>query len=89
MFSTQRSPSDVLVLQLGGWFTEVGDRGAARLVPPEDPEALADAITELIADRDTAAALAAGAEREASTISSWDRIAESTMALYRDLLRPA
>jgi glycosyltransferase involved in cell wall biosynthesis len=75
-----------LVLSSVGGFTEVGERGAARLVPPEDPEALAHAITELIADRDTAAALAAGAEREASTISSWDRIAESTMALYRDLL---
>ena len=74
-----------LVLSSVGGFTEVGERGAARLVPPEDPEALADAITELIADRDTAAALAAGAEREASTISNWDRIAESTMALYREL----
>jgi glycosyltransferase involved in cell wall biosynthesis len=75
-----------LVLSSVGGFTEIGERGAARLVPPEDPEALAEAITELIADRDTAAALAAGAEREASTVSSWDRIAEQTMALYRDLL---
>ena len=74
-----------LVLSSVGGFTEIGERGAARLVPPEDPDELAEAITELIADRDTAAALAAGAEREASTISSWDRIAESTMALYRDL----
>jgi glycosyltransferase involved in cell wall biosynthesis len=77
-----------LVLSSVGGFTEIGERGAARLVPPEDPEALAEAITELIADRDTAAALAAGAEREASTISSWDRIAEQTMALYRELLDP-
>jgi glycosyltransferase involved in cell wall biosynthesis len=75
-----------LVLSSVGGFTEIGERGAARLVPPEDPDELAEAITELIADRDTAAALAAGAEREASTISSWDRIAESTMDLYRDLL---
>ena len=75
-----------LVLSSVGGFTEVGERGAARLVPPEDPDALAEAIKELIADRDTAAALAAGAEREASEISSWDRIAESTMALYRELL---
>jgi glycosyltransferase involved in cell wall biosynthesis len=74
-----------LVLSSVGGFTEIGERGAARLVPPEDPDALGEAITELIADRDTAAALAAAAEREASTISNWDRIAESTMALYRDL----
>jgi glycosyltransferase involved in cell wall biosynthesis len=75
-----------LVLSSVGGFTEIGERGAARLVPPEDPEMLAEAITELIADRDTAAALAAGAEREASTASSWDRIAEQTMALYRELV---
>jgi glycosyltransferase involved in cell wall biosynthesis len=75
-----------LVLSSVGGFTEIGERGAARLVPPEDPDTLAEAITELIADRDTAAALAAGAEREASTISNWDRIAESTMSLYRELL---
>ncbi len=75
-----------LVLSSVGGFTEIGERGAARLVPPDDPDALAEAITELIADRDTAAALAAAAEREASTISSWDRIAESTMSLYRELL---
>jgi glycosyltransferase involved in cell wall biosynthesis len=75
-----------LVLSSVGGFREIGERGAARLVPPEDPDALAEAIKELIADRDTAAALAAGAEREASNVSSWERIAESTMALYRELL---
>src|SRR3954449_932501 len=75
-----------LVLSSVGGFTEIGERGAARLVPPEDPEALAEAITELIEDRDTAAALAAGAEREASTVSNWDRIAQSTIALYQELL---
>ena len=76
-----------LILSAVGGFSEIAERGAARLVPPEDPEALADAIEELIADRDTAAALAAGADREAANISSWERIAESTVALYRDLLR--
>jgi glycosyltransferase involved in cell wall biosynthesis len=74
-----------MILSAVGGFSEIGDRGAARLVPPEDPQALAEAITELIDDRDTAAALAAGAEREAANVSSWERIAESTMALYRKL----
>ncbi len=76
-----------LILSAVGGFSEIAERGAARLVPPEDPEALADAIEELIADRDTAASLAAGAEREAASISSWERIGESTVALYRDLQR--
>ena len=75
-----------MVLSAVGGFSEIAERGAARAVPPEDPDALAEAIKELIADPDTAASLAAGAEREASNISSWERIAEQTMALYRDLL---
>ena len=44
-----------LVLSSVGGFPEIAERGAARLVPPEDPEALAEALTELLADRDTAA----------------------------------
>ena len=75
-----------LVLSAVGGFSEIGQRGAARLVPPEDPDALAEAIKELIADPDTAAMFAAGAEREATEISSWERIAEWTVTLYRDLL---
>src|SRR4051812_28589120 len=75
-----------LVLSAVGGFSEIGQRGAARLVPPEDPAALAEAIKELIGDPDTAGTLAAGAEREAASVSAWDRIAESTMALYAELL---
>jgi glycosyltransferase involved in cell wall biosynthesis len=75
-----------LVLSSVGGFTEIGKRGAARLVPPGDAGALAEALGDLLADRGAREALAAGAVREASTISSWDRIAESTMALYRELL---
>ena len=75
-----------MILSAVGGFSEIAERGAARLVPPEDPESLAEAIKELIDDRDTAAALAAGAEREAADVSSWERVAEQTMALYRELL---
>ena len=40
-----------LVLSNIGGFTEVGEEHhAARLVPPADPDALADAIRELLAD---------------------------------------
>ena len=40
-----------LVLSAVGGFPEVAAQGAARLVPPEDPAALAAALTELVADR--------------------------------------
>lgn len=76
-----------LVLSSVGGFTEIGERGAARLVPPEDPQALARALGELLADPAAREALASGVAREASTVSSWDRIAEATVGLYEELLR--
>jgi glycosyltransferase involved in cell wall biosynthesis len=75
-----------LVLSAVGGFSEIAELGAARLVPPEDPDTLARAINELLADRETREALGAAAAREAASTYSWDRIAESTMDLYRKLL---
>ena len=75
-----------LVLSSVGGFTEVAERGAARLVPPGDPEALAEALGELLGDPGAREALAEGAAREAATVSSWERIGEQTMDLYRELL---
>src|SRR5262245_4834940 len=77
-----------LVLSAVGGFPEVAAQGAARLVPPEDARALADALKELLADRSAREALAEAATQAAATTYSWERIGEATMALYRDLLRP-
>src|SRR6185312_6375342 len=74
-----------LVLSSVGGFPEIAERGAARLVPPEDPEALAGALAELLADPVAREGLGAAAAREAATTYSWDRIAAQTMDLYRDL----
>jgi glycosyltransferase involved in cell wall biosynthesis len=77
-----------LVLSAVGGFPEVAAAGAARLVPPQDPDALAEALRELLGDRSARDALGDAATREASTTYSWERIGEATMALYRDLLGP-
>jgi glycosyltransferase involved in cell wall biosynthesis len=75
-----------LVLSAVGGFPEVAERGAARLVPPEDPPALAEALRELLADPSARAELGSAAAREASTTYSWDRVAGETLDLYRELL---
>jgi glycosyltransferase involved in cell wall biosynthesis len=77
-----------LVLSAVGGFPEVAEQGAARLVPPEDPGALAGALSELLGDRPARDSLADAATRAAATTYSWERIGEQTMALYRDLLGP-
>ncbi len=75
-----------LVLSAVGGFPEVAATGAARLVPPEDPVALAAALAELTADEAARAELAAAAARAAAGPYSWDEAARRTLALYEELL---
>jgi glycosyltransferase involved in cell wall biosynthesis len=56
------------------------------LVPPEDPEALADAVNRLVADPGRRQRLARGAV-ELSEAFTWEQIAADTADLFEDLLR--
>jgi glycosyltransferase involved in cell wall biosynthesis len=76
-----------LVLSEVGGFGEIAERdGAARLVPPGDPAALADALNELLGDDAERRRLADAAARAAAGPYSWDRIAAQTLDLYRSLV---
>jgi glycosyltransferase involved in cell wall biosynthesis len=75
-----------LVLSRLGGFIDVGERhGAARLVAPEDPEALAEAIDELLRDPEERERLGAAAARAAREEYSWEAVAQRTLALYEEL----
>jgi glycosyltransferase involved in cell wall biosynthesis len=76
-----------LVLSSVGGFPEIAEQGAARLAPPEDPDALAELLRELLADSEGREALGAAAAEAARTRYSWDRIAEDTADLYAELLQ--
>jgi glycosyltransferase involved in cell wall biosynthesis len=75
-----------LVLSSVGGFPEIAEQGAARLVPPEDPGALALTIQELLADPGAREALGAAAAEAARTRYSWEEIARATIDLYGELL---
>jgi glycosyltransferase involved in cell wall biosynthesis len=75
-----------LVLSSVGGFPEVAATGAARLVPPEDPDALAEALAELTADLEARERLAAAGRAAAAGPYSWDSIASRTLALYEELI---
>jgi glycosyltransferase involved in cell wall biosynthesis len=76
-----------LVLTRVGGFVDVGEgHGAARLVPPGDSGALAEALHELVSDRAERDRLSVAAERAATGPYSWERVAQRTLALYRELL---
>ncbi|HWM63283.1 MAG TPA: glycosyltransferase family 4 protein [Solirubrobacterales bacterium] len=76
-----------MVLSAVGGFPEVAAAGAARLVPPEDPRALAAALAELTSDETARAELGAAAQRVATGPYSWDETARQTLALYEELCR--
>jgi glycosyltransferase involved in cell wall biosynthesis len=76
----------MVLSDIGGFRELVEDHGAGRLVPPEDPPALASAIRELLDDHAERARLAARARAAAAGSHSWDSIAARTLALYKELL---
>jgi glycosyltransferase involved in cell wall biosynthesis len=74
-----------VVSDVGG-FSEVAAHGAARLVPPGDPEALRAALVALIGDPAAREALGTAALAAARGPYSWDAAARTTLELYERLV---
>ncbi len=75
----------IVVSDVGG-FPEVAARGAARMVSSGDPDALGDALSELLRDAEARERLSAGARAAAAGPYSWEAVGAQTLALYRELL---
>ena len=75
-----------VVSDVGGFGEVAREHRAARLVAAADPGALATALRELLADARERERLAAAALAAARGPLSWDAVAASTLALYRELL---
>jgi glycosyltransferase involved in cell wall biosynthesis len=75
-----------IVMSAVGGFGEVAEFGAGRLVAPGDPEALAAALNELLADPAARERLSVAAREAAAGPYSWDAVAAETLALYRELI---
>ncbi len=80
-FGTPMVLSDV-----GGFRELVDEHGFGRLVTPGDPDALAGALAELLAHPEERRRLSDRALAAAAGPLSWDRIAERTMDVYRQVL---
>jgi glycosyltransferase involved in cell wall biosynthesis len=66
-------------------FPVLIDGVSARLVPPDDPEAVADAVRGLISRRQLRLKLGQGG-RSLTQLFTWDRIAAQTVRIYDELL---
>ncbi|HSC02117.1 MAG TPA: glycosyltransferase family 4 protein [Solirubrobacteraceae bacterium] len=74
-----------VISDIGG-FAEVAAAGAARLVAPDNPDALRTAIECLLNDQQAREGLAWAALTAAKGAYSWEAAANETLALYRDLV---
>ena len=74
-----------VVYDVGGLGEPVRAFGAGRVVKPDDVDALADALGELLDDESALAAARAGASRARAELT-WDAAAHAHLELYRELL---
>jgi glycosyltransferase involved in cell wall biosynthesis len=75
----------LVATSLGGLSELLAD-GSGLLVPPEDPSRLAQALLEVLRDRDLARRLGAAGAHTATRESSWDAVATRTLAAYDEHL---
>jgi glycosyltransferase involved in cell wall biosynthesis len=73
------------VLSDVGGFREVSQAGGALLVPPGDAEALGAELSALLSDEGLRERVEIGAHAAATGPYSWDRAAQQTLELYREL----
>src|SRR5215218_334110 len=76
----------MVLSRIGGFAELAEEHGIGRLVPPGYPDALAAAITQLLADPDERRRFEERAAPAAAGPFSWDRIAERTLAVYEEVL---
>lgn len=72
----------IVLTDIGG-FSEVAGRGAAELVPPNDPAALRATLVRLLGDRAAREPLELAAAAAAAGPYSWDEAARKTLQVYR------
>ena len=68
----------IIASRLGAFADAIEDGTSGRLVPPEDPTALAEALAECVRDR--------SAPKARVCVMSWDQIAGRTIDLYQAAL---
>lgn len=76
----------VIGADVGGISFTVNDGETGFLVPPRDPEALADRLQQFMANPDLRRQMGAAARTRVEAEFSWQRVADRTDALYQRLL---
>jgi phosphatidylinositol alpha-mannosyltransferase len=88
LLEAMASARPVVATDLSGYRRVVAAGETGWLVPPGDPEALAQALASVLVDPDAARAMG-HAGRERARAYSWPRVSERLVTLYERALRPA
>ena len=83
MLEALASGSAIVASAVAGIPQAVSDRKEALLVPERDPKALADAILELLGNRDTRESLGRSARERARSAFSWSRVGDQFEDVFR------
>ena len=78
----------VVATAVGAFREFLADGVTGRLVPPDDPEALAGVVADVLSDPEGSARMAEAARGLAASAWSWAESARATLELYRTVLRP-
>jgi glycosyltransferase involved in cell wall biosynthesis len=76
----------VVATAVGGLVDSVADGVTGDLVPPRDPDRLADAVAALLDDDERRAAYGAAGVRRARARYRWSRVVADTESVYRQVL---
>jgi glycosyltransferase involved in cell wall biosynthesis len=79
----------VVATDVGGSATMVADGVTGRIVPPRDPQALAAALGELLADTARSTALGQAGRAVAEARFRLSAVTDATLAVYRSILEGA
>lgn len=77
----------IIASRIGAFATLLEDGVHGRVVAPDDPAALAEAVATLLSDTRLLRSCGENVGRLAGKIPSWTQIAERTTALYEHLIR--
>lgn len=76
----------VVATGVGGHLDSVADRVTGRLVPPDDPEALAHAVAELIASPELLRRYGEAGRKRVLARFSWERVADGAEQVYAQVV---
>ena len=63
----------------------IADGVNGRLVPIRSPDAIVSAVTQLMGEQDLRARLGRAAQRDASALYTWERVAMPVLEVYKQL----